>query len=79
MLSMSIKQGCQRTFITKQPYLDPSFYQLVHPHGEHKNQQGQICHEKYLLGCHHALGSHLSIGMKAHFMGLKGNAFLLFK
>ncbi len=70
MSSMSIKQGCQWKFIAKQPYLYPSLYQLAYPHGEHKNQHGQICHEKDLFEYHHALGSQLSIGMKAHLMGL---------
>jgi len=75
----AIKQGCQKTFIAKQPYLDPSFCHLVYPHGENKNQHGQICHGKDLLGYHHALGSQLSISMKAHLMGLKGKAFFLLK
>jgi hypothetical protein len=70
MSSMSIKQGCQKTFIAKQPYLDPSLCQLVYLHGEHKNKQGQICHRKDLLKNHHALGSQLSASMKAHLMGL---------
>jgi len=38
MLGMSIKQGYQRTFVAKQPYLDQSLCKLIYLHGEHKNK-----------------------------------------
>jgi hypothetical protein len=46
MAGMSIKHGCQRAFITKQPYLDHSFYQLIYLCLEHKNKHGMVCHGK---------------------------------
>ncbi len=70
MASMSIKRGCQRSFIAKQPYLDHSICQLIHLHAEHKNKMGELCHGKNVFGFHHALGSQLSNAMKAHIMGL---------
>ncbi len=46
MASMSIKRDCQRFFIAKQPYLDPSLSQLIYLNPEHKNKQGEVCHGK---------------------------------
>jgi len=44
---MSIKCGCQRAFITKQPYLDQNLCQyLIYLNAEHKNKKGQVCHKK---------------------------------
>jgi len=44
MFSMSIKRGCQRAFIAKQPYLDQSLCHLIYLSVEHKNKEGEICH-----------------------------------
>ncbi len=67
---MSIKRGCQRAFIAKQPYLDQSLCQLIYLSVEHKNKEGEVyCHWKD-VGYWHALGSQLSDGMKVHLMGL---------
>jgi hypothetical protein len=70
MFNMSIKHGCQRTFIAKQPYLDQNLYQLIYLTTKHKNTQGQVCHGKDVIGYCHVLGSQMSNGMKAHLMGL---------
>jgi hypothetical protein len=72
MSSMSIKHGCQKTFITcaKQPYLDQSLCQLIYLKAKHNKKEGQVCHGKYFLGYHHVLSSQLSDGMKAHLMGM---------
>jgi hypothetical protein len=70
MSNMSIKHGCQRAFITKQPYLDQNLYQLIYLNAKHKSKQGQVCHAKDVIGYCHALGSQLLDGMKAHLMGL---------
>jgi hypothetical protein len=69
MSSMSIKCGCRRAFIVKQPYLDQNLCQLIFLSVEHKNKEGEVCHGKD-VGYWHALGSQLSHGMKAHLMGL---------
>jgi hypothetical protein len=37
---------------------------------KHKNKEGEICHEKDVVGYRHVLGSQLSNGMKVHLMGL---------
>jgi hypothetical protein len=37
---------------------------------KHKNKHDQVYHGKDVLGYHHALGSQLLDGMKAHLMGL---------
>jgi hypothetical protein len=42
MASMSIKRGCQKSFIAKQPYLDHSIFQLIYLHVEHKNKMGEL-------------------------------------
>ncbi len=70
MASMSIKRGCQISFIAKQPYLDHSICQLIYLHVEHKNKMGELSHMKNVFGFRHALGSQLSDAMKAHLMGL---------
>jgi hypothetical protein len=59
---MSIKHGCQRAFITKQPYLDQNLYQLTYLNAKHKNKQGQVCHGKDVIGYCHASGSQLLNG-----------------
>ncbi len=66
---MSIKRGCQRAFIAKQPYLDQSLCHLIYLSVEHKNKEGEICHG-IDVGYQHALGSQLLDGIKAHLMGL---------
>ncbi len=72
MSSMSIKHGCQKTFITcaKQPYLDQSLCQLIYLNAKHNKKEGQVCHGKDFLGYHHVLSSQLLDGMKAHLMGM---------
>ncbi len=70
MVGMSIKRGCQWSFIAKQPYLNPSLYQLIYLNLEHKNKQGEVYHGKVVVGYWHTLGSQLSDSMKAHLMGL---------
>jgi hypothetical protein len=69
MATMSIKCGCKKSFIAKQPYLDHSICQLIYFHAEHMNKMGELCHVKNVLGLRHALGSELADAMKAHFMG----------
>jgi hypothetical protein len=70
MAGMSIKRGCQKSFIAKQPYLDHNICQLIYLHAKHKNKMGELCHGKNVLGFCHALGSQLLDAMKAHIMGL---------
>jgi hypothetical protein len=53
---MSTKHGCQRAFITKQPYLNRSRCQLIYLSAKHKNE-GEICHGKDVDGYQHVLGS----------------------
>ncbi len=67
---MSIKRGCQWSFIAKHSYLNPSLCQLIYLNHEHKNKQGDVCHGKVVVGYWHALGSQLSNSMKAHLKGL---------
>jgi hypothetical protein len=50
MSGMSIKHGCWRAFIAKQPYLDQSPCQLIYLSAEHKNKEGEICHGKDVVG-----------------------------
>ncbi len=73
---MSIKHGCQRSFIAKQPYLDHNICQLKHLHAKHKNKMGELCHGKNVFGFRHALGSQLSNALKAHLMGLNKTRFV---
>jgi hypothetical protein len=69
MACMSIKHGCQRFFIAKQPCLDHSICQLIYLHAKHKNKFGVVCHGKSVLGFRHTLGSQLSNAMNG-VMGL---------
>jgi hypothetical protein len=62
MSNMSIKHGCQKAFIAKQPYLDQNLYQLIYLNAKHKNKQGQVCHGKDVIGYCHASGSQLLNG-----------------
>jgi hypothetical protein len=50
--------------------LDQNLYQLKYLNAKHKNNQGQICHGKYVIEYRHVLGSQLLDGMKAHLMEL---------
>jgi len=50
LAGMSIKHGCQWSFIAKQPYRDPSLCQLLYFNLEHKNKQGEVCHGKVIVG-----------------------------
>jgi len=70
MFGMSIKCGCQRAFIAKQPYLDQSLCKLIYLSAKHKNKEGEVCHGKDVVGYWHALGSQVSDGMEGHLMGL---------
>jgi hypothetical protein len=70
MIGMSIKCGCQRSFIVKQPYFDHSICQLIYLHAKHKNKMGELYHGKNVIGFHHALGLQLLNVMMAHLMGL---------
>jgi hypothetical protein len=49
MAGMSIKCGCQRSFITKQPYLDHNSCQLIYLHAKHKNKMGELAMGKMFL------------------------------
>ncbi len=70
LAGMSIKCNCQRSFITKQPYLDPSLCQLIYFNLTHK-KKGEFCHDhKFVVGYQHALGSQLFDSIKVHLMGL---------
>jgi hypothetical protein len=75
MAIMSIKCGCQKTFITKQPNLDHSLCQLIYLCPKHKNKQGMVCHGKDAVGYRHSLGSQFLNGMKAHLMGFMRQGF----
>jgi len=69
MFGMSIKCGCQKSFITKQPYLNHILCQLIYLHAEHTNK-GVVCHGTFVIVYQHALGSQISNAMKAHLMQL---------
>ncbi len=56
MASMSIKHGCQRSLIAKQPHLDHSICQLMYLHVKYKNKLGEICHGTSVLGFWHTFG-----------------------
>ncbi len=49
MAGMSIKCGCQRSFIAKQPYLDHSICPLIYLHAEHNNKMGELAMRKMFL------------------------------
>jgi len=68
MFGMSIKHGCQRSVIAKQPYLDHDLCQLIYLHAKHINKKRVVCHGITMIGYRHALGSQLSDAMKAHLM-----------
>jgi hypothetical protein len=76
MVGMSIKRGCQRSFIAKQPYLDHTICQLIYLRAKHKNKLGEVCHGKNVIGFQHTLGSQLLDVMKAHLMGLNKARFV---
>jgi hypothetical protein len=57
MFGMSIKCGCQRSFIAKQPYLDHNLCQLIYLHAKHTDKEGVVCHGTTMIGYQHALGS----------------------
>jgi hypothetical protein len=50
MFGMSIKHGCQKAFIAKQPYLDQNLCQLMYLNAKHKNKEGGVCHGKDVVG-----------------------------
>jgi hypothetical protein len=50
MFDMSIKRGCQKAFIAKQPYLDHNLCQLMYLNAKHKNKEGGVCHGKNVVG-----------------------------
>jgi hypothetical protein len=68
MSGMSIKHGCQRSFIAKQTYLDHNLCQSIYLHAKHTNKKGVVCHGIVVIRYWHALGSQLSNAMKAHLM-----------
>jgi hypothetical protein len=54
LVSMSIKHDYQKSFIAKQPCLDPSLCQLIYFNLKHKNKQGDC---KLIVGYSHAFSS----------------------
>jgi hypothetical protein len=70
MSRMSIKHGCQRSFVAKQMYLNHNLCQLIYLHAKHTNKKRVVCHGIVVIGYQHALGSQLSDAMKAHLMQL---------
>jgi hypothetical protein len=64
LTGMSIKRGCQCSFVAKRLYIDNSLCQLIYEHIEHANKFGDPCHGSMVAGFRHALGSNLSDEMK---------------
>ena len=60
----SIKRGCQRAFLAKKPYLDPTLCILIYENTEHLNAQGELCHGTMVQGTRYALGAGLSEELK---------------
>ena len=60
----SIKRGCQRTFVAKQPYLDGALCVLIYENTEHLNTHGELCHGTMVSGTRYALGVGLSSELK---------------
>ena len=64
MAGNSIKRGCQRAFVAKQPYLDGALCVLLYENTEHLNSRGELCHGTMVSGTRCALGAGLSEAMK---------------
>ena len=60
----SIKRGCLRCFVAKQPYLDPSLCMLIYENTMHFNARGEHCHGSMVSGFRYALGAGISEDMK---------------
>ena len=60
----SIKRGCLRCFVAKQPYLDPSLCMLIYENTMHVNARGEHCHGSMVSGFRYALGAGISEDMK---------------
>lgn len=67
---MSVKRGCQCSFVAKQPYLDNSLCDIVYHNMHHVNAKGEVCHGAPIGGLRHALRNGLSENMKKYIMGL---------
>ena len=64
VVGCSIKRGCQRCFVAKKPYLDPSLCMLVYENTMHLNSRGEHCHGSMVAGFRYALGAGISESMK---------------
>ena len=64
MAGNSIKRGCQRAFVAKQPYLDGALCVLIYENTEHLNLHGELCHGTMVSGTRYALGAGLSEELK---------------
>jgi len=64
MAGNSIKRGCQRAFVAKQPYLDGALCVLIYENTEHLNIHGELCHGTMVSGTRYALGAGLSDELK---------------
>ena len=60
LVGLSIKRGCQCSFVAKRLYIDNSLCQLIYEHIEHANKSGDPCHGSIVAGFRHALDSNLS-------------------
>ena len=64
VVGSSIKRGCQRCFVTKKPYLDPSLCRLLYENTMHLNSRGEHCHGSMVGGFRYALGVGILASMK---------------
>ena len=60
----SMKQGCQRCFVAKKPYLDHSLCLLIYENTEHLNAAGEHSYGTMVSGFRYALGVGLSEEVK---------------
>jgi hypothetical protein len=64
LVGISIKRGCQCSFVAKHLYIDNSLCHLICEHIEHAHKYGDPCHGSMVVGFRHALGFNLSHEMK---------------
>jgi hypothetical protein len=65
MAGNSIKRGCQRAFVAKQPYLDGTLCVLIYENTEHLNIHGELCHGTMVELCHGTMvsGTRYALGV----------------
>ena len=66
LAGMSIKRGCQCSFMAKRLYINNSLCQLIYEHIEHANKSGNPCHGSMVADFRHAFDFNLSDEMKLH-------------